>query len=575
NQRCGFCTYRRARDRDDHDPHGALEELRGAESVVLSGGEPTLRRDLPALVEVTAAMGAAPILETNAALVNDALAARLYAAGLREARVHVPAWGAAYDAVTADPGSFSAMLRGAAALLRAGVTLEANVSVARRDVDYGQLAQQCSTAKDDSGAALFAAIRIVPVLAGTASDGAALDDKGLVSGVEAALDRASLPVRLDPGAFLPPCAFSRPSKLEGAVALNPGSTSRPGYIKVADCEACSLSDRCPGLPKNRSFQARPIASRARRRRLSLVSTKAAQIERELVQRDVYRDEAGVAHPATIVRVHFACNQRCDFCFVSTHLPNGDDERIEDAIRVAGAAGHIVVLSGGEPTLSPRLLDWVRAARESGATHVDLQTNATTIDRAKGRALAQAGVDWAFVSLHAPDAPLSDQITGAPGTFGLTLAGIDALMAASIFVRLNIVLHRSNASRFVEHVRFVAERFPGACLVPSFVAASTDLVPRSLVPRYSEVLGPLHDGLALARELGVDVRGLDSLCGVPLCLVREHAAFETLAEAPPELAAGETFHPPACADCRLRGTCFGVRRSYAALHGVDELTPVRG
>jgi hypothetical protein len=31
--------------------------------------------------------------------------------------------------------------------------------------------------------------------------------------------------------------------------------------------------------------------------------------------------------------------------------------------------------------------------------------------------------------------------------------------------------------------------------------------------------------------------------------------------------------PACASCQLATKCYGVRRSYAALYGTDEMHPV--
>ena len=37
--------------------------------------------------------------------------------------------------------------------------------------------------------------------------------------------------------------------------------------------------------------------------------------------------------------------------------------------------------------------------------------------------------------------------------------------------------------------------------------------------------------------------------------------------------GEFVRAPACGRCDLATRCFGVRRSYAELHGTDELRPV--
>src|SRR5262249_5581543 len=131
NQHCGFCTARRpverARIAAPEAVRARLDEAvrAGAREIVLTGGEPTLRRDLPALVAYARrSSGVRIILETNGALTDDARAQALRKAGLSLARVHVPRWGDACDAVTRDEGGFARTYAGLTSLARAGITLE-------------------------------------------------------------------------------------------------------------------------------------------------------------------------------------------------------------------------------------------------------------------------------------------------------------------------------------------------------------------------------------------------------------------------------------------------------------------
>ncbi len=217
------------------------------------------------------------------------------------------------------------------------------------------------------------------------------------------------------------------------------------------------------------------------------------------------------------------------------------------------------------------------AKRSGAPEVELQTNATRLGQPNAaHALATAGVDHAFVSLHAATAATSDALTGAPGTFEQTLAGLDALLQTSIAVRINYVLCRPNAAEFPAFVDLVATRFGGAAITVSFVGMSTDLVPRTreLVPRYREVLPALQQGVADAEARGIEVDGFDSMCGIPLCLAPvAPERFAQLTPPPPGYDRGEFVHPPPCARCSLADRCFGLRRGYADLYGWDELRPV--
>lgn len=583
NLACPFCDARRPRERPEFVAAAAVRArvdlalASGAEAVVLSGGEPTLRRDLPALIR-HARRGAEVVLETNAALITAGSARDLAAAGLARARVLVPAPEA--DAITRDPGASVAALAGMRALAAAGVALEVAVPIVRANLDA--VAEIPGWLR----AAALPVAAIVAVVPHAAPDAEALaplaDAARALEALDDAAQRAAIPLRLDPGAALPPCVFPRPQRRAHLYALSPGGAARAGHVRVAACGGCVAADRCPGVPaplaaRASDFPFAAIEEERTRRRLTLIDSPQAQIERELVTRDRHRFPDGRVVPSHVVRVVFQCNQACAFCFVSTHLPAPDEAAVRAAIAEVGRLGGVLQLSGGEPTLHPRLAELVAFGRRAGAQLVELQTNAVRLAEAGLAArLAEAGLGVAFVSLHGARAEVSDAITGAPGTFERTLAGVDALRAAGVAVRLNFVFCAANLGEFPALVRLAAARWPGVELNVSVAAAFTDLVPRSaaLIPRMSALQGPLAEGLALADAAGLAVHGFESMCGIPLCLApgdpRRHLG---LAEIPPGFGRGEFVRAPACGRCDLASRCFGVRRSYAELHGTDELRPV--
>jgi hypothetical protein len=253
--------------------------------------------------------------------------------------------------------------------------------------------------------------------------------------------------------------------------------------------------------------------------------------------------------------------------------------VRAAIESAAAERAVVVLSGGEPTLNPRLVEYVESAKRLGASAVELQTNAIRLaDGGLARALAGAGLDRAMVSLHGSTAAISDAVTGAPGTFASTVRGIDALLASAVRVRLNFVFCQANRQDFPRFVDLVAQRWPAAAIVFSFVGSHTDVVPRTdtLIPSFSQVMPSLLSGLARARAAGLDVCGFDSMCGLPLCLVpeAERTGFST-APVPPDGGEGEFVKAEVCAHCVENYRCYGVRRGYAELYGTDELHALPG
>jgi molybdenum cofactor biosynthesis enzyme MoaA len=589
NHNCAFCDARRAVERPSvARAEAVLERLddaleAGAREIVLTGGEPTLRRDLPLIIERAARRGSVTTtttvtLETNAALITDARAAALARAGLTKARVHLPAWGDAADAITRDDGGFARTTAGALALARAGIAVEASVPVVRSNLAFiAGLPERIAS----SGMPIRALVFGVPVVSPDVTELVPLREAA--AAIDAAQERAravGLAVRLDIGSVIPPCAFDKPTRVAHLYALTRGGADRPGYRRFLGCDVCAVRDRCPGVPeaaiaREGHFEVRPIEGDRTRRRLSMVASVEEQIARELVTRDVRRMADGTTVRENIVRVNFHCNQACRFCFVSTHLPPASEHAIEAAIAEIGALGGVLTLSGGEPTLNPLLPRYARLGKELGARHVELQTNAVRLaDPALTRELAQAGVDLAFVSLHASSAAISDRITEAPGTFEKTVRGVDEVLRAGIKLRLNFVFCEANRGDFPAYIEMVARRWPGATVTVSHVAASTDVVPleKALIPRYTDVMPAMAEGVLRAKRLGVELTGFESMCGIPLCQVPDDLTpFFDLAEAPPD--GGEFIKPDVCTGCSLDRRCFGVRRGYAELHGTSELRSI--
>lgn len=582
NHNCAFCDARRPFERAEiAQAERVLSRIRraiaeGALEIVLTGGEPALRRDLPMLIARAKSMGAARVtLETNGALIDEARALSLRRAGLFKARVHLPAFGADADRISRDEGGFEKTCAGIRALHAAGIEVQAALPVVRSNLE-----QLPAWPRNLHllGLPVQSAVFFVPLRAPSPDE--------LVSAREAARAIAlaceeaaahGLITRLDWSNPLPPCAFEHPRRAAHLFSLTRGGGARSEAVHPPACEGCNVRDRCPGvhralLAREPDFQVRPIASERTRRRLSMVGSVSEQIARELITRDVRRMGGGKIEPDHTVRIQFHCNQSCRFCFVSTHLPNAPEQAIADAIAEIGALRGTLTLSGGEPTLHPKLIELVRLGRTSGAREIVLQTNAVQLAR-EGFAeeLAREGVAVFFVSLHASNAELSDRITEAPGTFEKTILGIDEIAKTNAQLSLNFVFCRANTSDFPAYIEMVGRRWPKASVTVSHVAASTDVVPfdRELIPRFSELMPYLRDGIERAGRLGVELLGFESMCGIPLCQIPgDLTHYFDLSPVPGDQ--GEFIKADVCRACPLTDRCFGIRRAYAALYGTAEL-----
>jgi len=162
-----------------------------------------------------------------------------------------------------------------------------------------------------------------------------------------------------------------------------------------------------------------------------------------------------------VRLTFDCNNRCVFCLDSdTHdgnMRNRDEvkRQILDGRR-AGATR--LILSGGEPTIHPDYVDFIKLGARAGYRKIQTVTN--------GRLFAypeffercvSAGLSEITFSLHGPNARIHDALVGVKGAFEQEIDGLGrALADPRVIVNVDVVINRANVKQLAE----MLEKFTG-------------------------------------------------------------------------------------------------------------------
>jgi molybdenum cofactor biosynthesis enzyme MoaA/predicted dehydrogenase len=394
--------------------------------------------------------------------------------------------------------------------------------------------------------------------------------------------RLRITARLGGAEGVPLCALREYPDLYDAYAFNPKARSaqRADASFAEVCESCAVRAQCAGVvPAYAAAHGEAgLAAYAQR--------PALMYEQRTTRRRAWTPEQRAAASRAeilVLRPTVNCNQDCTFCSAnetSTNVWASREEMLRAIARTARRGIERVSFSGGEPTLSKHLVEYVHCAARLGVRKIELVTNAVLLDkREKVAALTAAGLTHAFVSLHAHDEALSRQSTQKIGDFERTVRGIKHLVDAGVETALNHVISARNYPYLTPFVEFVRREFGGrvnisfAFVTPQFKALDNIEV----MPRLTLVMPHLKRALYRALELGQSFT-IGSRQGIPFCFLDEFRAWSdglkisnaALAEDAPQKQRG-----PMCDECRFSNHCTGLWRPYVAQYGFGELRPVAG
>lgn len=293
-----------------------------------------------------------------------------------------------------------------------------------------------------------------------------------------------------------------------------------------------------------------------------------------------------------------CNQYCRFCSnpETGYVLDLDTAKREiDDFVARGYFG--IILTGGEPSLSPIIPEITRYAVELGL-HVRMITNGSKIaDMDVARRFVEAGLGHYHISIHSCREEVEDFLTGVKGSFALAMRALENLSAldeerraaglSPVTVNINTVINAFNCDHLDENVRYFTERFPFLRhfvwnnLDPSMGRAETN---RDTAHRLRDFEVSLHKAMRFLAQQGRSFR----VERVPLCFMAEfaHASTETrkiikgeerivhFLDEKGTIRQTDFRHPkaPACAHCTLNDICGGLFE-LGDWYDLEELSPV--
>ena len=283
-----------------------------------------------------------------------------------------------------------------------------------------------------------------------------------------------------------------------------------------------------------------------------------------------------------------CLQHCRFCSnppTGVDLTEADMKRLIDELVDMGYDG--VILTGGEPTLSPWLFPALAYATERGLYNRMITNGQRLADKDFFQKCVDAGLQHIHVSLHSYRPEVHDFITAYPGAWETLVTCLAHVPEVGITCDINTVICAYNADHLHETVMWLSDRFP---FIRHFVWNNMDPDGNraeqnpDCIPRHHEFMVSLELAMEYLHRTGRSFRAER----VPLCYMRRFAWASTETrkivkeeERCIQFLDGKGFvHQKeflhgkgrACASCRLDPVCAGMF-SMAKTFDESELSPV--
>ena len=319
------------------------------------------------------------------------------------------------------------------------------------------------------------------------------------------------------------------------------------------------------------------------------------------------------------RVHIltgpTCNNNCTFCMeedregrVVTNSATTDE--VVQKILSDNPGCEEVCFTSGEPTVNPRLPQWVKWAKEAKVRRISMMTNGRTLSYEKyARILMGAGMNRFYVSIHGHTAKLHESLTRAPGSYEQTVGGLEMVTKYKRYgleLHTSTVVTRQNLPYLAEIYRFL--RSKGVDQVVFNVMQAN-----GRANTHFDVLFPRYTDIAAAAKTFIDEQSKTEarvqafFVDIPLCTttalpdlnrgyVESYVHYEPLASGAKLISADEVAarseggeivgikrsdlddaqrtKREECASCRYTANCEGVWKNYLKRYGWDEFVPVR-
>ncbi len=171
-------------------------------------------------------------------------------------------------------------------------------------------------------------------------------------------------------------------------------------------------------------------------------------------------------PVVVWNMTRRCNLKCVHCYARSEDVSYDNElNREQCIAMiddlADFGVPVLLFSGGEPLVHPRLIEYAQYAVSKGMRAV-ISTNGTLITKEKAKALKEIGLSYVGISLDGLE-ETHDKFRGVKGSYKKAMAAIKHCQEAGIKVGLRFTINKRNVKDIPGIFDLLEEKnIPRAC-----------------------------------------------------------------------------------------------------------------
>lgn len=303
--------------------------------------------------------------------------------------------------------------------------------------------------------------------------------------------------------------------------------------------------------------------------------------------------------SSYLALDYRCNHNCMICPLSTadkmHRALTLDEVKDNIEKNCIGEGDHLVLSGGEPCLSPYIFDCLEYLTNRGI-HITMLTNCSQFVRSEFLDRVEMTVDKhkfdVVTAIHSMDAALHNKITGTEGSLATSIEAVEQLVGHGFHLTVKHIVNRLCITSLPQLAEEICRRFPPSV---EFQLTAMDFCGRAsknqrlMFVTFEEAQPYIEKALDIFE--GERQRRRLTLLEFPFCGVDpyfwKYFAFANkninLYSAPNVNKNEERYivyeqthcHTvKACEDCVIQDTCAGVWESAFRLGGENLVRPIR-